>query len=80
MPGPVPTYRPPDDGAWDSADPHFKAKDRKCGLCGKEFRTTAKRRYHCRDCASHASYTSREVQHVRFGKAYGMTGGRSPDD
>ena len=45
------TYRPPADGDPDSADPHFKAKVRKCGRgCGREFKTTAARRYFCGRC------------------------------
>ena len=44
------TYRPPADGDWDSADPHFVARRRPCGKCGREFKTTAARRYFCGRC------------------------------
>ena len=35
-----------------SADPGFKPKDRNCGRCGREFKTTAVRRYFCKSCFS----------------------------
>ena len=80
MPGPVPTYVPPDDGAWDSADPNFKAKVRGCGKCGRQFVTSARWRYFCDRCRNLAGAVHREVQPVRFGNHYGLSGGRSPDD
>ena len=49
MPG-VPEYQPPDDGSPESADPHFKSRERACGRCGFSFVTTAKFRYYCERC------------------------------
>ena len=33
-----------------SSDPHFASKRRPCGRCGRVFRTTPQRRYHCGPC------------------------------
>ena len=49
MPG-FPGYRAPDDGSPESADPGFSPRNRGCGLCGREFRTTAAFRYYCEAC------------------------------
>ena len=34
------------------ADLNFKSKMRPCGKCGREFKTTPTRRYHCARCRS----------------------------
>ena len=46
----VSEYEPPAEGASDSADPHFRAKQRPCGRCGIEFRTCPRWRYFCGRC------------------------------
>ena len=43
-------YTPPPDGDPESSDPHFRARDRPCGKCGRGFRTDAKYRYYCDRC------------------------------
>ena len=45
-----PNYRPPKDGAPDSADPFFRARRRPCGYCGNEFETSPRWRYFCPNC------------------------------
>ena len=71
--GPEPSYRPPADGAADSADPLFVPKDRKCGRCGVEFTTTALRRYFCWPCSCFANHAAPETKGLRMGggKKYG---------
>ena len=66
-------YRPPADGAADSADPLFVPKDRKCGRCGVEFTTSAGARYFCPACRSFANHAAPDVREVRLGggKKYG---------
>ena len=59
--GPEPKYRPPPDGHPESADPHFVAKHRKCGRCGRGFTTSARRRYHCQLCAEYAREKSADI-------------------
>ena len=69
----IESYRPPADGAADSADPLFVPKDRKCGRCGVEFTTSAGARYFCPACRSFANHAAPDVREVRLGggKKYG---------
>ena len=46
----IPQYLPPAEGDPDSADPHFKSRERQCGYCGAEFKTSAGYRYYCGRC------------------------------
>ena len=44
-------YKRPAEGSPLSADPHFVARVRQCGLgCGNTFTTTAGYRYACENC------------------------------
>ena len=49
---PLKVYPVPPEGSPQSADPHFVARVRKCGMgCGNTFTTTARYRYACRSVA-----------------------------
>ena len=67
----VDIYRAPKDGAPDSADPNFKAKQRACGRCGEEFTTSARWRYFCRSCRQ-----STEVKNPAANRTVSISSGR----
>ena len=50
MPPRIGDYHAPADGTPESADPHFVARTRDCGFCGREFVTSAAFRYFCGCC------------------------------
>ena len=54
MPPRIGDYHAPADGTPESADPHFVARTRDCGFCGREFVTSAAFRYYCEHCRGKA--------------------------
>ena len=67
----VSEYLPPDDGAIDSADPHFRAKVRPCGRCGQTFKQSVRWRYFCERCRY-----STAVKNPPTDRTYGISSGR----
>ena len=43
-------YVPPPEGSPESADPHFRPRERKCSRCDEPFTTSARWRMFCEDC------------------------------
>ena len=43
-------YVPPAEGSPESADPHFRPRERPCGRCGDLFVTSARWRMFCPFC------------------------------
>ena len=68
----IPEYLPPAEGSPESADPHFRPRERKCSFCKETFITSAGWRMFCEWCRkSHA------VRFPELDRTYGLsTSGR----
>ena len=61
-----PIYPTPAEGSPESADPHFVARVRKCGMgCGDTFTTTARYRYCCKKCRGRLKGMKEDLQNSR---------------
>ena len=65
-------YQPPAEGSPESADPHFRARERPCSRCDELFVTSARWRMFCPFCR--ATNAVRFPTHERM---CGLSGGRS---